>query len=46
MQKLSLLTKQAKEQGFNIGEIELKRSRHKDDNEHKHYKYQHDEPHI
>jgi hypothetical protein len=24
MQKLSLLTKQAKEQGFNIGEIELK----------------------
>jgi hypothetical protein len=46
MQKLSLLTKQAKEQGFNIGEIELKRSRHKDDNEHKHYKYQHDGPHI
>jgi len=36
MQKISTLTKQAKELGFNIGELEFKHSKHhkeKEDNE-------------
>jgi len=45
MQKLSLLTKHAKEAGFNIGEIELKRSRY-NDNKNNRYKHQHHEQHI
>ena len=36
MQKVSSLTKQAKDAGFKIGEIELKGSRHKQ-NKDKHY---------
>jgi hypothetical protein len=45
MQKVSLLTKQAKEAGFNIGEIEFKRSRH-NDNKNNCHKHQHHEHHI
>jgi hypothetical protein len=40
MEKISSLTKQAKEAGFRIGEIELKASRHKED-EDKHYNKEH-----
>jgi hypothetical protein len=40
MQKVSSLTKQAKDAGFKIGEIELKRSRHKD-KEDKHHNNKH-----
>ena len=40
MQKVSSLTKQAKDAGFKIGEIEFKRSRHKD-KEDKHYHNKH-----
>jgi len=40
MQKVSSLTKQAKEAGFKIGEIEFKRSRHRDkEDEHYHNKH-------
>ena len=42
MQKVSSLTKQAKDAGFKIGEIELKRSRHKE-NEDKHHDKHHNE---
>jgi hypothetical protein len=42
MQKVSSLTKQAKDAGFKIGEIELKRSRRKE-NEDKHHNKHHDE---
>lgn len=45
MQKLSLLTKHAKEAGFKIGEIELKSSRH-NNNKNNRYKHQHHEQHI
>ena len=45
MQKVSLLTKQAKEAGFNIDEIEFKRSRH-NDNKNNSHKHQHHEHHI
>ena len=38
MQKVSSLTKQAKQEGFKIGEIEIKGSKHKD-NEDKYYKH-------
>ena len=38
MQKISSLTKQAKEEGFKIGEIELKGSKHKE-NKHNYYKH-------
>jgi hypothetical protein len=40
MEKISSLTKQAKEAGFRIGEIELKASRHKED-EDKHSNKEH-----
>lgn len=40
MQKVSPMIKQAKEAGFKIGEIELKRSRHKE-NEDKHHDKHH-----
>jgi hypothetical protein len=40
MEKISSLTKQAKEAGFKIGEIELKASRHKED-EDKHHNKEH-----
>jgi hypothetical protein len=42
MQKVSSLTKQAKDAGFKIGEIEFKRSRRKE-NEDKHYNKHHNE---
>jgi hypothetical protein len=42
MQKVSSLTKQAKDAGFKIGEIELKRSRHKE-KEDKHHDKHHNE---
>ncbi|MFL6402773.1 MAG: hypothetical protein ACJ71M_04775 [Nitrososphaeraceae archaeon] len=42
MQKVSSLTKQAKDAGFKIGEIEFKRSRHKE-NEDKHKNKHHNE---
>ena len=42
MQKVSSLTKQAKDAGFKIGEIELKGSRHKQ-KEDKHYSKHHNE---
>jgi hypothetical protein len=42
MQKVSSLTKQAKDAGFKIGEIEFKRSRHKE-NEDKHHDKHHNE---
>jgi hypothetical protein len=38
MQKVSSLTKQAKQEGFKIGEIEFKGSKHKH-NEDKYYKH-------
>ena len=40
MQKVSSLTKQAKDAGFKIGEIELKGSKHKQ-NKDKHYNKHH-----
>jgi hypothetical protein len=43
MQKVSSLTKQAKDAGFKIGEIEFKHSRHKE-NEDKHHN-KHDNKH-
>jgi hypothetical protein len=40
MQKVSSLTKQAKDAGFKVGEIEFKRSRHKDkEDKHHHNKH-------
>ena len=42
MQKVSSLTKQAKNAGFKIGEIEFKHSRHKE-NEDKHHDKHHNE---
>jgi hypothetical protein len=42
MQKVSSLTKQAKDAGFKIGEIEFKRSRLKE-NEDKHHNKHHNE---
>jgi hypothetical protein len=42
MQKVSSLTKQAKDAGFKIGEIELKRSRYKN-KEHKHHNKDHND---
>jgi hypothetical protein len=42
MQKVSSLIKQAKDVGFKIGEIEFKRSRHKD-KEDKHHNKHHNE---
>jgi hypothetical protein len=42
MQKVSSLTKQAKDAGFKIGEIEFKRSRHKE-SEDKHHDKHHNE---
>jgi hypothetical protein len=45
MQKVSLLTKQAKEAGFSIGEIEFKRSKHNDNKNYNH-KHQHHGHHI
>jgi hypothetical protein len=42
MQKVSSLTKQAKDAGFKIGEIEFKRSRRKE-NEDTHYNKHHNE---
>jgi hypothetical protein len=42
MQKVSSLTKQAKDAGFKIGEIEFKCSRHKE-NEDKHHDKHHSE---
>ena len=42
MQKVSSLTKQAKDAGFKIGEIEFKRSRHKE-KEDKHHDKHHNE---
>ena len=42
MQKVSPIIKQAKDAGFKIGEIELKRSRHKE-NEYKHHDKHHNE---
>jgi hypothetical protein len=44
MEKISSLTKQAKEVGFKIGEIELKASQHKE-NEDKHHNKEHKPPH-
>jgi hypothetical protein len=44
MQKVSSLTKQAKDAGFKIGEIEFKRSRHKD-KEDKHHHHNHHNKH-
>jgi hypothetical protein len=42
MQKVSSLTKQAKDAGFKIGEIEFKRSRHKDkEDKHRHHNNKH-----
>jgi hypothetical protein len=42
MQKVSSLTKQAKGAGFKIGEIEFKRSRHKDkEDKHRHHNNKH-----
>jgi hypothetical protein len=38
MQKVSSLTKQAKDAGFKIGEIEFKRSRHKVNEDKQHNK--------
>jgi hypothetical protein len=40
MEKISSLTKRAKEVGFKIGEIELKASQHKE-NEDKHHNKEH-----
>ena len=37
MQRVSSLTKQAKDAGFKIGEIEFKRSRHKDKEDKHHH---------
>jgi hypothetical protein len=42
MQKVSSLTKQAKDAGFKIGEIEFKRSKHKDKKD-KHHNKHHNE---
>ena len=42
MQKVSSLTKQAKDAGFKIGEIEFKRSIHKN-KEHKHHNKHHND---
>jgi hypothetical protein len=42
MQKVSSLTKQAKDAGFKIGEIEFKRTRRKE-NEDKHHNKHHNE---
>jgi hypothetical protein len=39
MQKVSSLTKQAKDAGFKIGEIEFKRSMHKENEDKHHDKY-------
>ena len=39
MQKASSLTKQAKDAGFKIAEIEFKRSRHKEDEDKHHNKH-------
>jgi Ni/Co efflux regulator RcnB len=41
MQKVSSLTKQAKDAGFKIGEIEFKRSRHKDKEDKHHHHHHH-----
>ena len=45
MQKVSSLTKQAKDAGFKIGEIEFKYSRHKE-NEDKHHNKHDNKHHI
>ena len=43
MQKVSSLTKQAKDAGFKIGEIEFKRSKHKDKKDKHHNKHHNDD---
>ena len=42
MQKVSSLTKQAKETGFKIGEIEFKGSKHRENEDDIHHKHHHD----
>jgi hypothetical protein len=42
MQKVSSLTKQAKDTGFKIGEIEFKGSRHRENEDDIHHKHHHD----
>ena len=43
MEKVSSLTKQAKDAGFKIGEIELKRSKHKEKKDKHHNKHHNDD---
>ena len=43
MQKVSSITKQAKETGFKIGEIEFKGSRHRENEDNSHHKRHHDD---